>query len=102
MLAARTTIAHWDKKSGGRGGPGYWQDSGHRRSAAQGQCRRSRSENVTAEAADGFVREVVSNKVSLLATDDWSGYERLKKEFPRDCRSLQRPIRGRRGPHQHD
>ena len=40
-------------------------------------------EHVTAQAAHDFVREVVSDKVSLLATDNWTGYEKLDGEYPR-------------------
>ncbi len=39
-------------------------------------------ERVTTEAAMNFVNEVVSNKVSLLATDAWHGYEDLDYRFP--------------------
>ncbi len=37
---------------------------------------------VTADAAYEFVREVVSDKVSLLATDKWTGYESLPYQMP--------------------
>ena len=40
-------------------------------------------DHVTAKAAHDFVREVVSDKVSLLATDNWTGYDKLDKEYPR-------------------
>ncbi len=30
----------------------------------------------------GFIREAVSNKVSLLATDDLRAYDKLGKEYP--------------------
>ena len=32
----------------------------------------------------GFVREVVSNKVSLLVTDEWVGYRGLAREYPHE------------------
>jgi transposase-like protein len=32
----------------------------------------------------GFVREVVSNKVSLLVTDEWVGYKGLAAEYPHE------------------
>jgi transposase-like protein len=38
--------------------------------------------SVNAETLTGFVREAVSNKVSLVCTDQWSGYKNLNKEFP--------------------
>jgi transposase-like protein len=38
-------------------------------------------ENTKAETLTSFVSEAVSNKVSLLCTDEWKGYARLKKNF---------------------
>ena len=34
------------------------------------------------ETLVGFIREAVSNKVSLLATDDLRAYDKLGREFP--------------------
>ena len=34
------------------------------------------------ETWSGFIRETVSNKVSLLATDDAGGYRHVGKQFP--------------------
>jgi hypothetical protein len=39
-------------------------------------------ESVTANSAIAFVQEVVSDKVSLLATGAWRGYETLNKTYP--------------------
>jgi hypothetical protein len=39
-------------------------------------------ETVSAEILTGFVREAVSHKVSLLVTDQWTGYRYLNKEYP--------------------
>jgi IS1 family transposase/transposase-like protein len=38
--------------------------------------------NVEKMTLHNFVREVVSDKVSLLCTDQWPGYQNLKNEFP--------------------
>ena len=38
--------------------------------------------NVKRATLENFVREAVSNKVSLLITDQWMGYSRLDAEFP--------------------
>ncbi|VTZ25596.1 transposase [Methylocella tundrae] len=38
--------------------------------------------NVTAATLEAFVNEAVSNKVSLLCTDQWAGYRKLGKEYP--------------------
>ena len=37
---------------------------------------------VNADVLTSFVRETVSHKVSLLCTDEWTGYRRLKGEYP--------------------
>jgi hypothetical protein len=39
-------------------------------------------ENVQATTLENFVREAVSDKVSLLCTDKWVGYKHLGKEYP--------------------
>jgi ISXO2-like transposase domain len=39
-------------------------------------------ENVRADTLCEFVREAVSHKVSLLCTDQWTGYRQLDKEYP--------------------
>jgi transposase-like protein len=37
---------------------------------------------VSAEVLTGFVHEAVSHKVSLLVTDQWTGYPHLNEEYP--------------------
>jgi transposase-like protein/IS1 family transposase len=39
-------------------------------------------ENAKASTLTEFIREAVSDKVSLISTDEWSGYRSLGKEFP--------------------
>lgn len=41
-------------------------------------------ENTDRHTLSNFVRQTVSDKVSLLATDDFTGYSRLKREFPHE------------------
>src|SRR5580700_4608721 len=41
-------------------------------------------ESVDGATLKGFVREVVSEKVSLLATDQWVGYRGLSKDYPHE------------------
>ncbi len=48
--------------------------------------------------AQVFVREVVSDKGSLLATDEWTGYDDLA-EYPHGVSTTARTIRCRRGAH---
>ena len=74
---------HWDKKSGKTGGSGN-----PLKSTVVGAVRRKG--NVVAgvvNSTDGptlgrFVRETVSTRVSLLCTDAYHGYNRLKQRFP--------------------
>ena len=73
---------HWDKRSGGTGGTG----SG--KSGVVGAV--SRKGNVVARVMDRFdsatmeqfIKETVSNKVSLLATDDMGAYRGLGETYP--------------------
>jgi IS1 family transposase len=68
---------HWDKRGGGTGGIG----SG--KTAIIGAVRRKGNvvarviENTDTATMEGFVREAVSNKVSLLCTDEHSAYRNL-------------------------
>jgi IS1 family transposase len=39
-------------------------------------------ENVRVSTLEAFVNEAVSNKVSLLCTDQWTGYRNLNGTFP--------------------
>ena len=41
-------------------------------------------QSTSAEVLTAFVRESVSEKVSLLCTDNWIGYRHLKHEFPHE------------------
>ena len=75
---------HWDKKSGGRGGAATGKTPVIGAVQRKGNVITRVLDSVTAKAAGEFVREVVSNKVSLLATDDWSGYDKLNKDYPRE------------------
>jgi hypothetical protein len=53
----------------------------HRRGAAQGQRDRTRFGKVNSQTILDFVNEVVSNKVSLLTTDQWKGYSDYLTRF---------------------
>jgi transposase-like protein len=66
---------HWDKRSG--------KGNHHDRPIVVGAVRRKGNvvarviANVRGETLTNFVKEAVSNKVSLLCTDEWAGYNRL-------------------------
>jgi IS1 family transposase len=38
--------------------------------------------DVRAATLEKFVREAVSDKVSLICTDKWVGYKHLRRDFP--------------------
>jgi hypothetical protein len=73
---------HKDKRGGG-GGTG-----GTGKAIVAGAVRRKGNvvarviADVRASTLESFVRESVSDKVSLLCTDKWVGYKHLGREFP--------------------
>jgi transposase-like protein len=75
---------HKNKRGGGSGGLG----SG--KLAVIGAIKRKGNvilrviDNTDTNTLDSFVREAVSNKVSLLVTDEHSGYRLLKRDFPHE------------------
>jgi transposase-like protein len=94
---------HWDKKSGQRGRG----DTG--KTAVVGAVKRKGNvvarvvENTNRETLEAFVRETASNRVSLLCTDAYPGYVRLKHRFPHQSgRSHHWPRCRRRSSHQYD
>lgn len=72
---------HWDKKKGGVGGEGSDKFIVIGAVQRKGNVVARVIENTRTETFEGFVREVVSTKVSLLATDEHSGYRRLKADY---------------------
>jgi transposase-like protein len=74
---------HISKRSGGRGGAGSGKLAIIGAITRKGNVVARVLQRVTKEAAEAFVREAVSNKVSLLATDENPIYDRLK-EYPRE------------------
>jgi len=74
---------HWDKKSGSTGG-----DS--KKGTVIGAIARKDNvvcrviENADRLTMSNFVRQTVSESVSLVATDEAAGYDKLKKEYPHE------------------
>ena len=75
---------HKDKRGGGVGPGGPIAGKG----IVAGAVRRKGNvvarvvENTKADTLTSFINETVSNRVSLLCTEQWSGYQRLKGKFP--------------------
>jgi transposase-like protein len=73
---------HKDKRPGIKGGGGVLAG----KTAVVGAVRRKGNvvarviENVRASTLTAFVQEAVSHKVSLLCTDQWTGYKRLGEQ----------------------
>lgn len=83
FVGGKAKNRHKDKRGDGSGGTG-----GSGKAIVAGAVSRKGNvcarvvESVGAEALTAFVRECVSNKVSVLCTDQWVGYNRLAAEFP--------------------
>jgi transposase-like protein/IS1 family transposase len=86
FMGGKTRNRHKDKRGGGKGqGPNAPQ-----KIAVVGAVSRTKKTVVarvigraSLERIQGFVRETVATKVSLLATDQWKGYRALDKEYTR-------------------
>jgi transposase-like protein len=73
---------HWDKRDGGTGGTGSGKTAVIGAVQRRGNVVARVIDSFDRETLTGFVREAVSNKVSLLATDDLRAYDTLKREYP--------------------
>jgi hypothetical protein len=75
---------HWDKrgKGGGTGGIGSGKTPIVGAVSRKGNIIARVIENLKSSTLQEFVREAVSDKVSLLCTDQWVGYKGLNKDFP--------------------
>ncbi|MEJ0013092.1 MAG: IS1595 family transposase [Bauldia sp.] len=82
FIGGKDKNRHWDKKSYGVGG------QGSNKFVVIGAVKRKGNviarviENTDTATFDSFVRQTVSDKVSLLTTDEHSGYRHLAKDFP--------------------
>jgi IS1 family transposase len=70
------------QKGGGTGGIGSGKTPIVGAVSRKGNVIARVIENLKSSTLEAFVREAVSNKVSLLCTDQWVGYNRLSKDFP--------------------
>jgi transposase-like protein len=73
---------HWNKRSGGTGGTGSGKTAVVGAVQRKGNVVARVIEHCDRETLVGFIRETVSNKVSLLATDDLRAYDKVGKEYP--------------------
>ena len=73
---------HWDKRDGGSGGTGSGKTAVIGAVQRRGNVVARVIDSFDRETLTGFIREAVSNKVSLLTTDDLRAYDTLHREFP--------------------
>jgi len=80
FIGGKDRNRHWNKRTHVRGGADKMPVIG----AVQrkGNVVTRGLQKITAKTATAFVQEVVSDKVSLLATDAWSGYDKLNEKYP--------------------
>jgi transposase-like protein len=83
-VGGRDANRHWDKKKGGVGGAGSGKTPIIGAVARKGNVIARVLNRVTKKAVHAFVNEAVSNKVSLLATDEHSIYYKLGKSYPHE------------------
>jgi transposase-like protein len=76
ILAANKN-RHWDKRTEGTGGEGKETVVGA--IERKGNIVARVIEHADTETLNSFIREAISEKVSLIATDDYPGYRNLKK-----------------------
>lgn len=82
FVGGKAKNRHWDKRDG-KPGP-----TASGKAIVAGAVRRKGNvvarviENVRSSTLQSFVNEAVSEKVSLLCTDQWVGYKGLDKNFP--------------------
>jgi hypothetical protein len=90
FVGGKAKNRHWDKRGGGGGTGGI----GSGKMAIVGAVQRKGNvvarviDNVRGATLTDFVRETVSDKVSLLCTDQWGGYNKLRPEYPRQFHSV--------------
>jgi hypothetical protein len=81
-IGGKARNRHWDKRDGGTGGTGSGKTTVIGAIQRKGKVVARVIENCDRDTLEGFVLEAVSNKVSLLATDDHGGYRKLGHKFP--------------------
>jgi transposase-like protein len=81
-IGGKAKNKHWDKRDGKGGGTGSGKTPVIGAAQRKGNVVARVIEATDTATFDAFVRETVSNKVSLLATDEHAGYRLLGDEYP--------------------
>ncbi len=83
-VGGKAANKHRSKRDGGSGGIGSGKIAVIGAIKRKGNVVLRVIENTDTATLDGFVNEAVSNKVSLLCTDEHSGYRNLGRKFPHE------------------
>ena len=81
-IGGKNKNRHWDKKQGGRGPLHKTVVIGAISRKGNVTCKII--EDTSTETMSRFVRQMVSEKVDLVATDEGAGYQKLRQAFPHD------------------
>jgi transposase-like protein/IS1 family transposase len=82
FIGGKDKNRHWDKRTHAPGGKDKTGVVGAISRKGNVVCRVIASADT--KTLTNFVRETVSDKVDLIATDEWRGYNRLDKQYPHD------------------
>jgi IS1 family transposase len=86
FIGGKAKNRHWDKRGprggGGKGGIGSGKAAVAGAVTRKGNVVARVVANVRKETLRQFIREAISNKVSLICTDDNRAYQRMDGEFP--------------------
>ncbi len=84
FIGGKAYNKHGRRGGGGRGGIGSGKTPVVGAISRSGKVVARVVESVSTEILTRFVRESVSKKVSLLVSDEWTGYRNLKAEYPHE------------------
>jgi transposase-like protein len=84
FVGGKAKNRHWDKRDGMGGGTGSGKAAVIGAVSRKGNVVARVIANTDTRTFDAFVRETVSTDVSLLATDEHSGYRFLKDAYPHE------------------
>lgn len=82
FVGGKAKNRHWDKRDGTGGGTGSGKTPVIGAVSRKGSVVARVIARTDTKTYDAFVRETVSTKVSLLATDEHSGYRLLGNQYP--------------------
>ena len=83
FVGGKARNKHWDRRDGGgRGGIGSGKVPVVGAVSRKGKVVARVIQTVSGDILKTFVRGAVSEKVSLLVTDEWVGYRGLDKDYP--------------------